>query len=195
MPNLTGYTAGSLPRETASVDLPRELAAEGDRTFTEAEHLAVAASMVASETASLKEKLEVAEAKLATSEAEKAAVAEKLAVAEAEKATAEAELAKIVEEAEKAARLETLATEREAEIRKVAAHLPEDYFTPEKAADWAAMEEPAFDSLSSALAATAPKGAPVAETASTTTIVGAPASAPAKATGAAATRSFLRLGK
>lgn len=171
MPNETYL---GVPREMAGeVEVPRELA-EGDRVFTEKEHLAIMANVVSTETASLRDANTALEVQVATLTAEKAEAETARAEAEQREKAATDKLAERDAEIEKAAELKTLAETRMATMREVAKHLPAEYFTAEKAEAWAKLDEDSFASLSDAIAATAPAGG-TREVASTTIIVGAPA--------------------
>lgn len=151
MANLSGYI-----RETA--EGPAPAAPAGPRMLTEGEAYAISASDVVRETASLKTEVE-------TLKREKAELESKLDVEAAAKATeiaarekAEKDLADYKAEqtlkAEQASRSES----RVAKVREVAGHLKDDFFTPERAARWAAMEDPEFDAYVAELAEVSPKG-------------------------------------
>lgn len=118
-----------------------------ERTFTEAEHLALLTDRVARETA----ELTAAKDQLAT---EKSQLQQRVDVLEAEKAAAVSERDSVTAEfeafkndlAEKAA----VAERKEARIKRVKeanTSLPETYFTEERAQRWAEMAEEAFDVL------------------------------------------------
>lgn len=185
-------TLDDLPREIASDDtvIPRELAEE-DRVFTEKEHVAIMANVVATETASLRQANEVLEAQVATLNTEKAAAEQAREVAEAATATAQTELADHKAEIEKAAELVALGETRTAKMREVASHLPAEYFTAEKAEGWAKLDETSFASLSEAIAQTAPAGGAREVATVTTTIVGAPAGVPKAADARALAQTVL----
>lgn len=173
MPNET-YLA--LPRELADdgTVIPREVAEDG-RVFTEAEHLAIMANVVATETASLRDANTALEVQVATLTSEKAEAEKACQDAEAREKAAQDELAEHKAEIEKAEQLKELAKTSSDKMREVAGHLPAEYFTAEKAASWAKLDQASFDSLSEAIAQTAPVGTSKREVASTTNIVGAPA--------------------
>ena len=135
--------------------------ADGDRTFTEAQHFALLTDAVARETASLSSKTEDLETKVSGLDSEKAALSATIAelqtridVLDAEKAAAEqARDAAVAEftahkdaEAEKAA-----ATERRAErvtaLKAANSSLQDEYFTEQRVQRWAEMSQEQFDSL------------------------------------------------
>lgn len=129
------------PRETKEV----AQVADNDRTYTEAEHLALKADAVTRETAELtqaKEQLETQVSELTSKvdvlEAEKAA-------AEKKAADVQAEFDEFKAETERAAQLEVLKKERTDAVKAANDALPDEYFTPERAARWAAMEEEPFN--------------------------------------------------
>ena len=132
-----------------------------DRTYTEAEHLALMTDAVRRETA------ELAEAKtgLETTVSEKAAQVD---VLEAEKTKLEAEKAAIQKdfddfkaEVERARAIETAKQDRVAQIKAANDSLPETYFTDERIQAWAEMDEKAFAIVLDGLTALA--GAPAAK--------------------------------
>lgn len=141
--------------------------ADAVRTFTEAEHFALLTDAVQRETAGLtseKDALSV----------EKAELQSRVDVLEAERAalTTERDNIKSEFEAFKAdlaekAEIEERKGERLAKAKAAADHLPEDYFTAERAARWAEMSDEAFEAAMADLVATKPVGAanPVPETA------------------------------
>lgn len=126
------------------------------RTFTEAEHLAVLSDAVRRETATLQTEKE-------TLSTEKAALEGRVDTLEAEKAVliterdnAVTELANFKAEQAEKAEAESRKGERLAKAREVADHLPEEFFTPERAARWAEMSDEAFETACADLAATKP---------------------------------------
>jgi chromosome segregation ATPase len=128
------------------------------RTFTEAEHFALLTDAVRRETADLvsdkdgllAEKSDL-QSRVDVLEAEKSALTTERDAIKAEFDDFKADLA---EKAEAQARTE----ERLAKVRASADHLPEDYFTTERAARWAQMTDEAFDAALADLAATRPSG-------------------------------------
>lgn len=131
-----------------------------DRTYTEAEHLALSADAVKRETADLSE----AKATLETQVSEKAA---RVDVLEAEKAaleTAKAELQTAFDtykaEVERAREVEIAKQDRVAKIKAANEQLPETYFTDERIQAWAEMDEATFTLVLDGLTALA--GAPAA---------------------------------
>lgn len=164
-----------------------EAVADGERTFTEAQHFALLTDAVARETASLATVKEDLESKISVESTEKAALAAtiteletRIDVLDAEKAAAEqARDAAIAEftahkdaEAEKAA-VQARKDERLAAIKAADAQLAEEYFTDARALRWAEMSEESFAALVSDLseAASARPSTAAAETASTTEAV------------------------
>lgn len=130
--------------------------ADGVRTFTEAEHFALLTDAVQRETADLKSEKEA----LST---EKADLQQRIDVLEAEKAalTSERDTIKSEFEAFKAelaekAEIEARTEDRLTKVKAAAEHLPDDYFTPERAARWAEMSDEVFETAVADLAATKP---------------------------------------
>jgi hypothetical protein len=132
------------------------VAGDETRTFTEAEHLAVLSDAVRRETANLQTDKE-------TLSTEKAALETRVDTLEAEKAVliterdnAVTELATFkADQAEKAA-VEARKEDRLSKAKAAADHLPEDFFTAERAARWAEMSDEVFESACADLAATKP---------------------------------------
>jgi hypothetical protein len=150
--DLSGYI-----RETAEGPAPAAPAA-APRMLTEGEAYAVAASEVQRETASLKTEVE-------TLKSEKAELENKLdletaakSAAEQAREKAEKDLADYKAEQELKAEQASRSESRVAKVREVASHLKDDFFTPERAARWAAMEDPEFDAYVAELAEVSPKG-------------------------------------
>lgn len=129
--------------------------------YTEAQHFALLTSAIERETASLAETKKSLEAQVETLTSEKAAMASELEgakakvdVLEAEKAAAKAEAAAAAQEyadfkdeLERAREIETRKSARVERVKAANANLPEDYFTPERAARWAEMNDEVFDAL------------------------------------------------
>lgn len=139
--------------------------ADGERTFTEAQHFALLTDAVARETASLSTAKEQLDTQIADLSTEKAALAgtvtelqSKIDVLEAEKAAAEKardEATASFEahkqaEAEKAA-VEARKSERVAAVKAADNGLTDEYFTDARAQRWAEMSDEAFTSLVSDL--------------------------------------------
>ena len=148
--NLSGYI-----RETAEV---APAAPASPRMLTEGEAYAVAASEVQRETAALASEVE-------TLKSEKAELDKKLdletsakTAAEVAREKAEQDLADYKAEQELKAEQASRSESRVAKVREVASHLKDDFFTPERAARWAAMEDPEFDTYVAELAEVSPKG-------------------------------------
>jgi len=156
-----------IPRETAEAAPAREVAE--DRTFTEAEHLAILADRVATETASRDAEIASLKAKVTGLETEKADLETRLdvEVAKAEKAEQEFADYKTAEtaKAEVAERL----TARADKVREVATHVKDEFFTDERKQRWAEMAQADFDNLVAELAAVAGKPATPAEQAAAQT--------------------------
>jgi chromosome segregation ATPase len=118
--------------------------ADADRTYTEAEHLALMADAVKRETASVTEVKESAETKVSELSA-------RVDVLEAEKAsleTAKAETQKAFDdykaEVERAREVEAAKKDRLEKVKAANAGLPDSYFTDERIQRWAEMAEAAF---------------------------------------------------
>ncbi len=141
-----------IPRELAEA-VPRELADAETRAFTEAETYAIAASKVVAETASLTATVETLTTEKAALETEKADLQTKLDLAVAAREKAEQDLADYKANEARTAEIAERKTVRVAAVREAAKHLKDDFFTDERAQRWAEMEEPAFASYVSELAA------------------------------------------
>ncbi len=134
-----------------------------EKSYSETEHFALLADAVRRETAeqaSTREGLEAErsalQVKVTTLESELAAAVAGREEAETALADFKAELA----EREAAAARES---ERVDAVRGVAPHLPDDYFTAERASTWGAMSDEVFTALISGLEAGRQAGAEVAE--------------------------------
>jgi chromosome segregation ATPase len=134
----------------------KEEATLSDKTFTEAEHYALLTDSVKRETAELESankelsaKVEELSGKVDVLEAEKSALTTERDEAKAEFESFKSDL-QAKEEAQ--ARKE----ERMAAMKAAAEHLPEDYFTDERALRWAEMSEEAFEVAVADLIATKP---------------------------------------
>lgn len=133
------------PCELCPSALNKEVAkVADDRTYTEAEHIAIMAAEVAKETASITEAKSEVEGQLSTQAA-------KVEVLEAEKAQLEADVAKVQADfdaykadIERLAEIATLKQERVDAVKAANATLPETFFTAERAQTWAEMTEAAF---------------------------------------------------
>lgn len=165
----TGLPSGYDVRETADAGAgtgtaPAALNPSGDRTFTEGEAYAIVADNVRRETAAVttenetlkREKSEL-ETKLETADAA-------LATEKAAREKAEKDLADFKAEQEREAAAAAVKDERVAKVRETAKHLGDDFFTAERAARWAGMEQERFDDYIAELAELskgieAPKGA------------------------------------
>lgn len=115
-----------------------------DRTYTEAEHLALAADAVKRETASLTEAKETAETKISE-------LTSKVDVLEAEKATLQSEKDKtqadfeaFKAEVERAREIEAAKQDRLSKVKAANDALADDYFTEARIQRWAEMTEEAF---------------------------------------------------
>lgn len=136
---------------------------DSDRTYTEAEHLALLTDAVRRETAEQTSKQE----QLQT---EKDSLAQRVDVLEAEKAKAETERDKLQADfdefkaaAERAEEIAKAKDERVAKVKAANDQLPDSYFTEERISRWAEMTEDAFAEVVEALGATS--GSPLKETA------------------------------
>lgn len=134
------------------------VAGDETRTFTEAEHLAVLSDAVRRETATLQTEKE-------TLSTEKAALESRVDTLEAEKAVliterdnAVTELANFKAEQAEKETAEARKEDRLAKAKAAADHLPDDFFTPERAARWAEMSDEVFETACADLAATKPVG-------------------------------------
>jgi hypothetical protein len=141
-----------------------QVAGTENRTYTEAEHLALMADAVKRETADLTE----VKGGLESTNSELSA---KVDVLEAEKASLQSDKDKVQAdfdafkaEVERAREVETAKNERLAKVKAANEQLPDSYFTDERIQRWAEMTEEAFASLIDDLTAAAGAG-PVKETA------------------------------
>jgi uncharacterized protein YhaN len=131
-------------------------AATATRTFTEGEAYALVADNVQRETAALTGKVdgltrEVADLKGKLDVADAAVATEKAARETAEQALVDYKQSIETEKAQEARK-----AERTAKVREVASHLKDEFFTPERATRWAAMDDDAFASYVAELAELAP---------------------------------------
>jgi hypothetical protein len=136
-----------------------------NRTYTEAEHLALLADAVTRETASLTD----AKGGLETSVSE---LTKQIDVLEAEKAALETEKVAVQTdfdtykaEVERAREVETAKQDRLAAVKAASDSLPDTYFTDERIQRWAEMETAAFEALVEDLKAAAGTPAGAKETA------------------------------
>lgn len=136
---------------------------DSDRTYTEAEHLALLTDAVRRETAEVTQKQEKVQA-------ERDELAQRVDVLEAEKATAEtardklqAEFDEFKTERERADEISKAKAERVDKVKAANDQLPDSYFTEERMQRWAEMTEEAFAEVVEALGAA--KGSPLKETA------------------------------
>lgn len=159
------------PAREIAAELPaREIAAE-QRTFSEDEHTAILAATVKSETAALTDRVAELEAANASLLTEKAELEENVELEKAAKATVEAEFASFKGEVEHAAEVAARVEVREKAFREAAPHLPDTFFTPERAARWAELPEEDFNDRLAEVAATAPAADGARETAAATSAV------------------------
>lgn len=131
------------------------MAGSDDRTYTEAEHLALMTDAVKRETA------ELAEVK-AGLESTNSELAAKVDVLEAEKAAAETKASQVQAdfdafkaEVERAREVEAAKQDRLKTVKAANESLPDSYFTEERIQRWAEMTEEAFASLIDDLTAAA----------------------------------------
>ncbi len=136
---------------------------DSDRTYTEAEHLALLTDAVRRETAEQT-------AKQDQLQTERDELVKRVDVLEAEKASAETERDRIKsefdeykDEQEKAKQIAEAKADRVEKVKAANDQLPDSYFTDERMQRWAEMTEEAFAEVVEALGAT--KGSPLKETA------------------------------
>ena len=163
-----------------------------EKTYTEAEHIAILADRVTTETASLTE----VNATLVT---EKSELQNKLDIAESAKVAAEQRAEKadadllafqtrVTEDAAALARKD----ERLDKVKETAAHLGDDFFTDvDRVARIVAMDEDAFTGYLDDLKATAPAAGTTAPPPRETAMAGATSTAAAAGAGPTASRAFL----
>lgn len=163
MPEGASHEPCELCTETKTVKEVAKVAGD-DRTYTEAEHLALAADAVKRETASLSEAKESAETKVTE-------LTGKVDVLESEKATLQSEkdvAVKALEdykaEVERAREIETAKEDRVKKVKAANTALADDYFTDDRVQRWAEMTEEAFTAFIEDITAVAP-GEPAKETA------------------------------
>lgn len=135
--------------------------AEGDRTFTEAQHFALLTDAVARETATLSTAKEELESKNVALETEKAELAtantelqSRIDVIEAEKTAAEqardsvqAEFDAHKDAETQRAEVEARKVDRLAKVKAANSGLGDDYFTEARVQRWAEMAEETFEAL------------------------------------------------
>lgn len=135
-------------RETASVE--RETAEA--RTFNEDEHTAIMAATVERETAGLTARVEELQSENETLKSEKAELQNQLDVAVAGRETAEQALTDFKAEVEQSREIAARTETRVAAVRSALPHKADDWFTPERAQNWAAMDEDRFTAYVAELA-------------------------------------------
>lgn len=139
----------------------KEVASVADVTYTEEQHVALVTAAVQRETADLSKANE-------DLKSENADLVKRADVAEAEKATAESErdtatkeLADFRADVDKEKEIAARTEERVAAVKAANENLPEDYFTDDRATNWAAMEQATFDDFVEAIKVSpAPTAAP-----------------------------------
>lgn len=137
-----------------------------ERTYTEAEHLALMADAVKRETANLTESKEGVEAKVSTLTAQVDVLEGEKAALETKVADAEKALAEFKAEVERAQEVESAKKERVEAVKAANAQLPETYFTEDRVLAWAEMPETTFAVVLDGLtAAAATSGGGIKETA------------------------------
>ncbi len=136
---------------------------DSDRTYTEAEHLALLTDAVRRETAEAQRTQEQLQA-------EKDSLAQRVDVLEAEKAAAEtardnvqSEFDQYKADRERAEQVAQAKADRVKAVKDANDQLPDSYFTDERMQRWAEMTEEAFAEVVEALGAA--KGSPLKETA------------------------------
>ncbi len=133
-------------RETA------DATATAERTFTEGEAYALVADNVQRETASLTATIDQLKSEKASLEDEKADLQSKLDIEQAAREKAQQDLQEFKDSIANEKAMEARKGERVAKIREVAKHLKEEFYTPERAQRWAAMDDEAFDAYAKELA-------------------------------------------
>jgi chromosome segregation ATPase len=132
--------------------------ADADRTYTEAEHLALAADAVKRETASVTSAKETAEAQVAELTTKVDVLESEKATLQSDKDTAVKALEDFKAEVERAKEIEGAKSDRKAKVKAANASLADAYFTDERVQRWAEMTEEAFtaflDDIAPATAAT-----------------------------------------
>lgn len=121
--------------------------ADNDRTYTEAEHLALAADAVKRETAELSTAKESAETKVTDLTSKVDVLESEKATLQSEKDTAEKALEDYKAEIERAKEVEAAKASRKEKVEKANDALDDSYFTDERVQRWAEMTEEAFASF------------------------------------------------
>lgn len=140
--------ASGYSRETAAVDTTSST----DRTFTEGEAYALVADNVQRETAALTATIDQLKSEKAALETERSDLQSKLDVADAARETAEQALTDYKASIENEKAMAERKDARVTKVREVAKHLKDEFFTPERAQRWAAMEDDAFEAYTAELA-------------------------------------------
>lgn len=138
-------------REIASTGVLERETAEA-RTFSEEEHTAILAATVSRETAELAQEKETLAGQVTALTAEKAELANKLDVEVTARETAEQALADYKAEVERQREIASRTDERVKAVRDALPHKEEAWFTPERAARWAEMDDEGFKSYVAELA-------------------------------------------
>ena len=141
-----------------------QVAGTDDRTYTEAEHLALMADAVKRETAELSTAKETAETQISELSARVDVLEAEKAAAETNASQVQADFDAFKAEVERAREVETAKQDRLKAVKAANEQLPDTYFTDERIQRWAEMTEEAFASLIDDLTAAAVAG-PVKETA------------------------------
>jgi chromosome segregation ATPase len=157
--------------------------ADGDKTFTEQEHIAILADRVATETAAITAERDQLKAEKSDLQSQLDVAESAKVAAEQAKEKAEQELADFKTGLDELAQAEARKGERLTKVKEVAAHLGDEFLSEEneagkdRVARIVAMDESAFDGYVADLKATAPA----------TTSTGAPAPRETAMAGAAST--------
>jgi chromosome segregation ATPase len=141
--------------------------ADGERTFTEAEHFALLTDAVSRETASLSKATEQLESEKGALQVQVTTLEAELAAEKQAKDSVTAEFDKFKADLAELAAVAERKEDRVKAVKAAAPHLAEDYFTAERADTWASMSDETFAVLIEGLE-TAAKAAPAAEAAAST---------------------------
>lgn len=128
------------------------------RMLTEDEAYAVSAANVKRETAAAEERVTALTAEKAALETKVEAGEVALATEKARADAAEKALTDFKAETTEREAAAARTDDRTAKVKEIAKHVKDDFFTPERAARWAAMDDEAFTAYLAELAALAPVG-------------------------------------
>jgi chromosome segregation ATPase len=124
-----------------------------DRTFTESEHFALLTAAVTQETETLQSALAASSEEITTLKNTVDVLQAKVSESDEAKEQIASEFAEFKADLERKAELEKFSAERSAQIREAHPHLTDDYFTSDRVERWAAMSAESFASLVEDLAA------------------------------------------